>query len=255
MDTEVTKAMVLAAGEGTRLRPLTLEMPKALLPVGGVPMIYHTLSWLKHHGMREVAINLYHLGDKVSDCLGDGSSFGLKIVYSPEEAPLGTAGGVKRIERFFDGTFIVVYGDVLTDFNLSAMLEFHQEKKGSATLALLEVSNTSDLGIVQITQDQRVVDFVEKPPKGMAPGNLASGGIYVLEKEILEHIPGSGFYDFAYDVFPGLIEAGLPIYGYILGSEDYLIDIGTPENYRQANDDMKDGQLRISYGQKSGIPG
>jgi NDP-sugar pyrophosphorylase family protein len=119
MSSDVTKAMILAAGEGTRLRPFTFETPKVLLPVGGRPLIEYSLSWLRSHGIREVAINLYHLGNNIIDSLGDGSRFGMEIVYSPEETLFGTAGGVKRMERFFNDTFVVVYGDNFTNFNLT----------------------------------------------------------------------------------------------------------------------------------------
>jgi len=146
--------MILAAGEGTRLRPLTLETPKVLLPVGGRPLIEHTLAWLRSHGIREIAINLYHLGDKIKDFLGDGSHFGVKISYSEEEKLLGTAGGAKRMAHLLlpnpqspipspqsptPSPFVVIYGDVLTNFNLTAMLQFHREKSALATLALFRV--------------------------------------------------------------------------------------------------------------------
>jgi len=248
MVSEVRKAMVLAAGEGIRLRPLTLETPKLLLPLGEAPLICHILAWLKSYGICEVAINLHHLGDKIKEFLGDGTLYGLKIVYSPEEALLGTAGGVKRMESFFDGPFVVVYGDMLIDFDLSAMIRFHKNHKAMATLALFETSKPWEVGIVQVNGDGRVVSLVEKPEKGNELGNLANGGIYVLEKEVFEHIPEHGFCDFGYEVFPRLIKTGLPIYGYVLGPQDYLIDIGTPEKYNLANSNLKSGRVRLSYG-------
>jgi NDP-sugar pyrophosphorylase family protein len=233
------KAMLLAAGEGTRLRPLTLEMPKVLLPIGGQPLIEYQLSWLKHHGIQEVAINLYNLGDKVKDFLGDGSRFGVKIFYSTEEKLLGTAGGVKRMEYLFHNTFAVVYADVLTNFNLSAMVKFHQEKKAVATLVIFEAPNPTEVGVVEMSSEGRILSFVEKPKAAnLELQSLASGGVYVLEKEVLNYIPAQGFSDFAYDIFPKLLELSLPIYGYALKSQDYLIDIGTIEKYNQANKDV-----------------
>lgn len=233
------KAMLLAAGEGTRLRPLTLEMPKVLLPIGGQPLIEYQLSWLKHHGIQEVAINLYHMGNKVKDFLGDGSRFGMKIFYSTEENLLGTAGGVKRMEHFFHSTFAVVYADVLTNFNLSAMGKFHQEKKAAATLVIFEAPNPTEVGVVEMSPEGRILSFVEKPKAAnLELQSLASGGVYVLEKEVLNYIPSQGFSDFAYDIFPKLLELSLPIYGYALKSQDYLIDIGTIEKYNQANKDV-----------------
>lgn len=241
------KAMILAAGEGTRLRPLTLETPKVLLPIGGVPLIQHSLAWLKSYGIFEIAVNLHYLGDKIRGFLGDGSRFGVKITYSQEETLLGTAGGVRRMEQFFNDTFMVVYGDNLTDFDLSAMLEFHREKMALATLAIFKAPNPSEVGIVRINGQRRITSLVEKAPLGSALENLANGGIYVLEREVLSHIPSQGFSDFSYSIFPKLIKLGLPVYGYALRPEDYFLDIGTPDNYHQANEDMRAGKVKIKY--------
>lgn len=239
MSRKIDKAMLLAAGEGTRLRPLTLETPKVLLPIGGRPLIEYQLSWLKRHGIEEVAINLHHLGNKVKDFLGDGSHFGVKIFYSTEEKLLGTAGGVKRMEHLFHNTFTVVYADVLTNFNLSAMVKFHQQNKAVATLVIFEAPNPTEVGVVELSPEGRILSFVEKPKTAnLELQSLASGGVYVMEKEVLKYIPSQGFSDFAYDIFPKLLELSLPIYGYALKSQDYLIDIGTIEKYNQANKDV-----------------
>ena len=238
------KAMILAAGEGTRLRPLTLETPKVLLPVAGIPLIEYTLIWLKSHGISKVAVNLYHLGDKIKDFIRDGSRFGVNVFYSREETLLGTAGGVKRLEGFFNSTFIAVYGDILTDFDLTAMVQFHQQNKAIATLAIFEASSQQEAGIVKISKKGRILSLVEKP-RFPVPNLrtsvpiLANGGVYVLEKEILDHIPSQAFCDFAYHVFPKLIKLGLPLYGYLLKPEDYLIDIGTLDKYHRANEQFK----------------
>ncbi len=239
MNKKIEKAMILAAGEGTRLRPLTIETPKVLLSIGGRPLVEHQLSWLKHHGIQELAINLYHLGNKIKDYLGDGSRFGVKISYSPEEKLLGTAGGVKRMEHFFDDTFVVFYGDVLTGFDLQAMVKSHQEKKAIATLAIFEASNPAEVGVVEMGDGGRILSLVEKPrslvPSPQSPV-LGSGGVYVLEKEVLNYIPAHNFSDFAYDIFPKLVDLNLPIYGYVLKPQDYLIDIGTIEKYHKAQE-------------------
>ena len=234
------KAMILAAGEGTRLRPLTLNTPKVLLPVSGVPLIEYTLCWLKHYGITGVAINLHHLAAKIQSRLGDGARFGIKIVYSLENSLLGTAGGVKKMAAFLDGPFAVVYGDVLTDLDLNAMLEFHRDRQAAATLAVREMPNPWEVGVLEMNSGGRILDFTEKPPRGSERSNLSSGGVYILEKNVLDHVPEAGFCDFAYDVFPRLIELGLPVYGYHLKNGDYLLDIGTAEKYKQANLDMKD---------------
>jgi len=234
------KAMILAAGEGTRLRPLTLTEPKVLLPVSGVPLIEYTLRWLKHYGITEVAINLHRLAARVQSSLGDGTRFGMKIVYSREKTLLGTAGGVKKMESFFESPFTVVYGDVLTDLDLSVMLAFHRHRQAVATLAVREMPNPWEVGVVEMDNESRITGFIEKPPRGSEKSNLSSGGIYILEKRVLDYVPEEGFCDFAYDVFPRLIELGLPMYGYHLKNGDYLLDIGTAEKYKQANLDMKD---------------
>ena len=232
--------MILAAGEGTRLHPLTLETPKVLLPIAGVPLIEHAIKWLKSHGICEIAINPFHLGEKIKRFIEDGSRFGVRVVYSKEECLLGTAGGVKRIEQFFDDTFIVVYGDNFTDFDLSDMIEFHWQRKALATLAIFKASNPREVGVVELNRQGRVLSLVEKPqsPVYHLPVS-ASGGIYVLEKEVLSYIPDQVFSDFSSDVFPKLIKSGLPIYGFKLKPEDYFIDIGTLDKYQKANNYVK----------------
>jgi len=248
MSGNIRKAMILAAGEGTRLRPLTLQTPKVLLPIAGVPLIKYTLTWLKSHGISDVAINLHHLGDKIKAFLGNGSRFGMKIHYSPEKALLGTAGGVKRMEEFFDSTFLVYYGDNLTDFNLSTMIDSHREKKAIATLALFKAPHPQEVGVVEMQTDRRISGLIEKPQSpvlDLQSPILANGGVYVLEKDILDYIPSEVPCDFACDIFPKLIELDLPVYGYVLNPEDYFIDIGTVEKYHKVNEDVKAGKARI----------
>jgi NDP-sugar pyrophosphorylase family protein len=169
----------------------------------------------------------------------------MRIHYSLEETLLGTAGGVKRMEPFFDDTFAVVYGDVLTNFDLSAMSKFHRDKRAIATIALFEASAARDVGIVVINTHGKVIDFVEKP-KSLSPNPhpLCNGGIYILEKEMLDYIPGQVFCDFAYDIFPKLVGLGLPVYGYTLKTEDYLIDIGSIGKYEKANQDVRAGKVK-----------
>lgn len=249
------KAMILAAGEGTRLRPLTLETPKVLLPVGGRPLIEYTLSWLRRHGITQVAINLHYLGDEIKKFLGDGSRFRMRVFYSAEERPLGTAGGVKRMEQFFDDTFVVVYGDNLTNFDLLDMIEFHREKKAIATMVIFKATNPREVGVVEIDHEGRILSLIEKPqfPFPRSP-ILGSGGIYILEKEILSYISDQDSPDFAYDIFPKLIKLGLPIYGFKLKPEDYFIDIGTLDKYQKANNDVKASKIRIRHEEQSCIP-
>lgn len=253
MKISIEKAMILAAGEGTRLRPLTLETPKPLLPVGDVPIVIRQLDWLKSHGVTTVAINLYHIGEKIEAELGDGSRFGMKIYYSNEEVLLGTAGGLKRMESLFDSTFFVVYGDILTDLNLSDMARMHRDKNAMATIALFRTQTPWEVGIVEIDGEGRLLSFTEKPPKGTEKSNLSNGGIYVLEPEVFRYIPGTGFYDFGFNVFPRLLEDKQRMYGYVLRQDDYLLDIGTIDKYRKANDDMKAGKVKTRVEKQSGL--
>jgi len=245
---EIHQAMILAAGEGTRLRPLTLENPKVLLPIDGTkPLIGYTISWLREHDITDIMVNLHYLGDKIKNFLGDGSRFGVKVSYSREDTILGTAGGVKRVENFFDGTFVVVYGDVLTDFDLMEMLQFHYAKKALATLAIVQTTNAKDVGIVTLDDQGKVTSFVEKPQPEADTINLVNGGIYILGNDVLEYITAGAFSDFAYDVFPTLLKYNLSVYGYILKPRDYLVDIGIAERYYQAGKDIKAGRVKIRY--------
>jgi len=242
------KAMILAAGEGTRLRPLTLNTPKAMLPVAGTPLMLRTIRWLKLYGITEIGINLHYLGGRIIGCLGDGTDLGVKIEYSPEEIILGTAGGVKRMESFFhEGTFVVVYGDILTDFNLGKMIDYHYTTGAITTVALITTLNTSEVGIVELDKKGRILSFVEKPPLGTEKGNLANGGIYVVEPKIFDYIPGEELSDFAFDIFPRLLNDGLPLYGYKLEPKEYLIDIGSIDKYEKAN---RDCLSRKNYAEK-----
>ena len=238
MTSSIKKAMILAAGEGTRLRPLTLNTPKTMLPVDDIPVIVHIIRWLKLFGITEIGINLHYMGYTISDYLDKGSRLGVQIEYSQEDKIMGTAGGVKKMAGFFgESPFVVVYGDVLTDFNLGKMMDYHVTTGALTTIALVTVPNTNEKGIVELNKQGRILSFVEKPPLGTEKSNLSNGGIYILEPKVLDYIPEDGFNDFAFDIFPQMLNDGLPLYGYKLESADYLIDIGSVEKYRQANRD------------------
>ena len=230
------KAMILAAGEGSRMRPLTAVLPKPMLPVGGRPALEYPVEWLRHHGIREILINLYHRPEAVIRHFGDGSAFGVSIEYSIEEQILGTAGGAKHRESFFDGPFVVVYGDVLTDLDLSDLAGYHATRvsNGHLTMSLYRVPDPTQCGVVRLDAEGRVTSFVEKPNAGQAPSDLASAGVLVLDPDVLRHVPEGRFCDYGHDVFPALIRDGVPIYGWPLPDTAYLIDFGTPENYARA---------------------
>lgn len=227
------KGMILAAGEGRRLRPLTDHVPKPMLPVAGRPLLEHTITYLRDCGVTDLAVNLYHLPQVVIDYFGDGSRWGVSLHYSVEEQLLGSAGGVKRLQSFFDDTFIVFYGDLLTWADLRPMIELHRRTGVLATMGLYHVPDPWNRGIVQLDEAKNVVRFVEKPPRDQVFSNLANAGIYVLEPEVLNRIPAEQVYDFGHDVFPGLLADGIQVAGYVI--EDLLIDIGLPEKYEEAN--------------------
>ena len=227
------KAMILAAGEGTRLRPLTATQPKPMLPVAGIPTLEWIVRWLAAYEVREIAMNLSWLPETVERYFGDGSRLGVSLRYSIEDKVLGTAGGVKRLEAFFDSAFVLVYGDVLTDFDLEALIRFHQSRPPGpkVTLSLTRVPNPTECGIVAIDEAGRINRFVEKPPANEVFSDLANAGVLIMEPEILASIPPEMFYDFSLDLFPRLMAQGVPFYGWIMPTHCYLIDIGSHEKY------------------------
>ena len=227
------KAMILAAGEGRRLRPLTNHLPKPMLPVAGRPLLEHTIVYLRENGITDLAINLYHLPQAVIDYFGDGSDWGISLRYSVEEKLLGSAGGVKLVQDFFDDTFIVYYGDLFTQADLRPMIDLHRQRGAPATMGLYRVPDPWNRGIVELNAEQTITRFAEKPPRDQVFSDLANAGIYVLEPEVLDSIPAGQMYDFGHDVFPDMLANGVPIAGYVI--DDSLIDIGLPEKYEEAN--------------------
>jgi len=233
------KALILAAGEGTRLRPLTLDKPKPMLSIAGKPLLEHIITWLSDHGVTQIAINLHHKPDAITNYCGDGARWGVELTYSHEDPILGTAGAVKKLQDYFDDTFVVVYGDVLTDLNLTALIDFHRIYEATATVALYRVKNPSACGLVGLDTEWRITRFVEKPPPEEVFTDLANAGVLVLEPEVIDYIPQDTFYDFGHDLLPQLLEEGVTMYGYPISDTDYLIDIGTPGKYQQAQQEWR----------------
>jgi NDP-sugar pyrophosphorylase family protein len=227
------KGMILAAGEGKRLRPLTEHLPKPMLPLAGRPLLEHIITHLRDCGITELAINLHHLPGIVMDYFGDGSRLEVSLRYSVEESLLGSAGGVKRLQAFFDDTFLVYYGDVFTQADLVPMIELHRRRRVLATMGLYRVPDPWNRGIVALDEQQVITRFVEKPPREQTFSELANAGFYVLEPAVLDWIPAGQVWDFGNDVFPALLAAGVRVAGYVI--EDSVIDIGLPEKYRQAS--------------------
>jgi mannose-1-phosphate guanylyltransferase len=236
--------MLLGAGLGTRLRPVTNEIPKPLVPILGQPVMGHILRLLQRHGFHDVISNVHYLPEMIQERFGDGSDYGIRLSYSHEEELLGTAGGVRNVRDFLgEGTFLIISGDALTDIDLGALWARHSEAGGIGTLALKPVEDPSQLGVVILGDDGRIQGFQEKPDPAEALSNLGSCGIYVFEPEIFDHFPDKEFVDWAQDVFPKLLERDIPLYGHEIG--DYWDDVGSLEEWRQGNFDALVGDVAV----------
>jgi mannose-1-phosphate guanylyltransferase/phosphomannomutase len=242
------KAFIMAAGEGTRLRPLTYIRPKPLVPLANKPIILRIISLLKANGFTDVIINLHYQGDKIKEALGDGKEYGIDIVYSEEEVLLGTAGGVKKMEEALPDTFVVISGDIATDINLREMLAFHKKRNALVTLAATIVDDPTKYGVLSLNSDGKIQNFLEKPSRDKVFSPIVNAGIYILEKEVLKEVPPNKFYDFGKQLFPLLVERGAPMFGYL--SSAYWKDIGNVWDYKKVHSDIGDGKLQIPlYGE------
>ena len=237
------KAVVMAGGEGTRLRPLTSNQPKPMVPIVGKPCMEHILELLRDHGLEQVIVTLAFLPQAIRGYFGTGETLGMEIEYSVEETPLGTAGSVRLASDRLDETFLVISGDALCDFDLSALIRFHQEKGAAATIGLKSVENPLEFGIVVTDEDGRIERFLEKPSWSQVFSDTINTGVYVLEPEVLRHIPEGRPFDFSKELFPLLLEMGRPMYGYVM--DGYWQDIGNLDQYRQANFDALDEHVRL----------
>jgi mannose-1-phosphate guanylyltransferase len=255
------RAMILAAGLGTRLRPLTYVMPKPVAPVLNRPIVVWIAELLAGHGFKEVVTNLSYLPEQIREVLGDGSAFGLEVTYSEEPEPLGTAGGVGRVRGFLGETesFLIISGDALTDIDLSAMRESHEANvaRGAiATLATKRVDDTTQFGVAITDDEGRIQGFQEKPEPAEALSDLANCGIYMFRREIFDHFPPpghrspagdedqpEGFVDWAMDVFPALLDGDVPFYSHKIDA--YWNDVGSVGEFVQGNLDALAGAVRI----------
>ena len=241
----VRRAVVLAAGEGTRLRPLTLSRPKALVEVAGVPVLEHLLSLLTMHGVREVAINLHYLPDAIVDYAGDGRRWGLALTYLREPVLLGSGGTLRALAHFLSEPFLLLYGDVVTDADLQTLAREHRSRRAALTCLLHRVPDPWTKGVADLAPDGRLRRFIEKPPRGAEPSDLVATGIYVAETTIVPLIPDRLPCDFGADVMPAVLAAGLPVVGVEAAPTTYIRDIGTPEALAAANDDAGHGRIRM----------
>ena len=237
------KAVILAGGEGTRLRPLTSNTPKPMMPLVNKPMMEHIVNLLAQHGFDEVVVTVAFLANQIRDYFGDGSDFGVTMRYATEDSPLGTAGSVRNAADELDDTFLVISGDVLTDIDLTTFVKAHRDAGASASIALKHVDNPLEFGIVITQPDGTIERFLEKPTWGEVFSDTINTGIYVLEPVVFDFIPDGAVVDFSSDVFPVLLDNGHTLHGHV--AEGYWEDVGTLEAYSRAHTDVLDGRVRV----------
>ncbi|MGD1929505.1 MAG: sugar phosphate nucleotidyltransferase [Leptolyngbyaceae cyanobacterium] len=238
------RAVLMAGGSGTRLRPLTCDLPKPMVPILNRPIAEHIINLLKRNGVDEVIATLYYLPDVMRDYFQDGSEFGVQMTYAVEEdQPLGTAGCVKNIAELLDETFLVISGDGITDFDLQEAVRFHKAKGSKATLVLAHVPNPVEFGVVITDSDNRIQRFLEKPSTSEIFSDTVNTGTYILEPEVLEYLPSNQETDFSKDLFPLLLAKGEPMYGYV--AEGYWCDVGHLDAYREAQYDILDRKVKM----------
>jgi len=228
-------ALILAGGIGERLRPITNNIPKPMVPVNGKPFLQYHIEELKKAGIKDIILCTCYLSDKIQEYFGDGSKFGVKIKYSVEKTPLGTAGAVKNAEKYINNTFIVLNGDSYLQLEYNQLINFHKATKAQLTIALLEIKDPGRYGLVDIGKEGKILSFDEKTanPKG----KLINGGVYIIEKGVLKAIPSSVNASLEKEIFPKLIKQG-NVYGFVVNN--YFIDIGTKESYMKAQEDFKE---------------
>jgi mannose-1-phosphate guanylyltransferase/phosphomannomutase len=237
------KAVIMAGGEGTRLRPLTSNVPKPMMPLVNEPMMEHIVRLLKSHGFDDIVVTVAFLANHIRAYFGDGSEYGVRMVYATEETPLGTAGSVRNAMDELDERFLVISGDVLTDVDLGAVVQAHEDAKALATIGLVRVENPLEFGIVITRDDGSIERFLEKPSWGQVFSDTINSGIFVLEPEIFDHIEPGRPVDFSAEVFPALLDQGLPLFGAV--ADGYWEDVGTLEAYLGAHKDILDDKVSI----------
>ncbi len=240
------RAMILAAGLGTRLRPVSGDLPKPLVPVGDRPLIHYTLLLLKRYAITEVIINLHYQGEKIRQELGSGEPFGMRISYSEEPQILGTGGGIIKVREFFkEQTFLVINSDILLDINLDKVVDYHNRKRAAATLVLREDPEVERYGAIEIDGENRIRQFLGKIPD--APKDLAKRmftGIHVIDPGVYEYIP-AGVFSPITDAYVTMLRKGERLFGFT--QKGFWADLGTPERYRQVNDDLSSRRLKLSF--------
>lgn len=238
----------MAGGEGTRLRPLTSHRPKPLVPALNMPIMEHIVLLLKEHGITDIVVTLHYLADEIEGYFGDGSEWGVNLIYSVEDTPLGTAGSVKKAEEHLkDDAFLIISGDALTDIDLHKAVKYHQDKGSLATIVLSHVPNPLEFGVVITDDEGHIRRFLEKPSWGEVFSDTVNTGMYILEPSILDYMEPNKNYDWSQDIFPQLLSEGKPLFGYIMDG-DYWCDVGNLQQYREAQYTVMDGHTRVRMG-------
>lgn len=237
------KAVIMAGGKGTRLRPLTCNIPKPMVPLVHKPVMEYSIELLRKHGITDIAVTLQYLPDMIKGYFGDGSRYGVKLHYFEEALPLGTAGSIKNAEKFLDEPFIVISGDGLTDFDLTKGIAFHANKGGIGTIFMKQVENPHEFGIIKTNETDEIVQFLEKPSWDKVFSNTVNTGIYVLEPEILNYVEIGVPTDFSKDLFPLLVKEKRALFGY--NAEGYWSDVGSLSSYRKTQFDMLKKQVNV----------
>ena len=237
------KALFLAGGLGTRLRPLTNNLPKPMVPIMGKALLERNIENLKRFGIDEIVLSTCYKPAKIQKYFGDGSRFGVKISYICEDEPLGTAGAIKNAERFFNDTFLVFNADILSDFDISEMIKYHREKGALATIAVTQVDNPSAYGVIEHDENGFITAFKEKPKPNETTSNLINAGIYIFEPELLKEIPSGRAVSIERETYPLLLEKGYKMAVYDRCS--YWLDLGTPPKYLKAHKDILKGFIKI----------
>ena len=247
------KAVIMAGGEGSRLRPLTCDKPKPMVPVMNRPLMEYSVELLRACGLRDIAVTLQYLPEQIREHFGDGSRFGVNLQYYVEEDPLGTAGSVKNAAPFLDETFVVVSGDALTDVDLTEAIAFHRSRGALATLVLKSVENPLEYGVVMLDPGGRIVRFLEKPGWGEVFSDTVNTGIYILEPEVLAYVEPGKMVDFSKDIFPRLLERGEPLYGYVM--EGFWCDVGDLREYARAHRQVLERRVKVNLKGQEVSPG
>jgi len=248
----MTKAIILCAGEGTRLLPLTKNIPKSMIPLGKYPLLEYNILLCKKNGIEEIFINTSYLPEKIKEYFGDGSKWGVKIIYSYEPRLLGTSGALNNFKQFLkEDIFVVIYGDNLTNIDLRKMFEYHKVKGGIATLALRKKPREyKTQSLILADKNLRVIEFIEKPSEDIvleksSEFKLINSGIYFFNSTILDYIP-NGFSDFAYDIFPNIINKKEKVYGFLM-DDYYYREVGKIEKYNLARNEIESGKIKLNF--------